>query len=137
LKNCAANRKELMTNRQKIVLEFEVKSSPTILYTYLTTPSGLSEWYADNVNVKGKIFTFYWDGDERASEMTSKAGSKVTYKWLDCNEEEFLSLEINEDEITGDIALVVTDFVNSDELDEAIMLWESQISLLRTALGAA
>ena len=117
-------------------MEFEVKSSPTILYTYLTTPSGLAEWYADNVNVKGKIFTFFWDGDERASEMSSKPGSKVFYHWLD-SKEEYLGLEISQDEITGDIALVVTDFVNSDELDETKMLWESQVSLLRAALGAA
>jgi hypothetical protein len=102
----------------------------------LITPSGLSEWYADDVNVKGKIFTFFWDGDERASEMSSKAGIRVNFQWLD-SKDEYLCLEISQDEITGDIALVVTDFVNSDELDEARMLWDSQISLLKAALGAA
>ena len=126
-----------MTKRKKINMEFEIKSSPNILFNYISSPSGLSEWFADDVNVKNKTYTFFWDGEEISAEIIKKInGKNVRFKWEDTDEDEYFEMEVKQDELTNDIALVVTDFVNEDEVEETEMLWESQINDLRTAIGA-
>lgn len=126
-----------MAKREKLVLEFEIKSSPNILYNYLSTPSGLVEWFCDDVNIKGKQYKFIWEGEESPAEVLRKVNGKlVRYQWVDGDEEEYFEFEIKKDELTGDIALVITDFVDEDEAEEIELLWESQIQDLRGALGA-
>lgn len=123
--------------RVKLELEFVVKSSPNILFNYISTPSGLVEWFADDVNVKGKKYTFYWDGDENVAELVKKINGKyVRFKWLNAAEEEYFEMEIQKDELTNDIALIVTDWADEDEAEEISLLWESQVQDLRNALGA-
>jgi hypothetical protein len=45
-------------------------------------------------------------------------------------------MEIQKDELTNDIALIVTDWSDKDEAEEIQLLWESQVQDLRNALGA-
>jgi len=40
------------------------------------------------------------------------------------------------DEITKDVSLFITDFAEDDEVDEAKMLWENQVSDLKQVLGS-
>jgi len=78
-----------MSNKIKYELEFTVKSSANLLYKYIATPSGLSEWFADNVNSRGEIFTFIWDGEEeQAKLLTKKLNQFVKFKWADDEETE-------------------------------------------------
>ncbi|HRS40225.1 MAG TPA: START-like domain-containing protein, partial [Bacteroidia bacterium] len=51
--------------KQKYTLEFEIKSSPKILFNYLSTASGLEEWFADKVNIREGDYMFQWDGTEQ------------------------------------------------------------------------
>src|ERR1043165_4487022 len=92
-------------------LEFPLNSSPQLLYQYISTPSGLSEWFADNVNSRGEIFTFIWnDTEERARLTSKKTGEKVKYRWVDEHNNDtdlFFELRILEDEITKDVSLLV------------------------------
>ena len=114
-----------------------IKSSPNILFNYISTPSGLLEWFADDVNVKGKRYTFIWDGEETNAELLKRVNGKyVRFQWEDSQEDEFFEMEIKKDELTGDIALMVTDYTDEDEAEEISMLWESQVQDLRNALGA-
>ncbi len=123
--------------RVKLELEFVVKSSPNILFNYISTPSGLVEWFADDVNVKGKKYTFFWDGDENVAELVKKVNGKyIRFKWDDNPEDEYFEMEIQKDELTNDIALIVTDWADEDEQEEISLLWESQVQDLRNALGA-
>lgn len=125
-----------MAKREKLVMEFLVRSSPNILYNYISTPSGLLEWFADDVNVKGKIYKFIWEGDETPAELIRKVNGKVIrFRWLDAAEDEYFEMEIQKDELTGDIALVVTDWSDEDEIEENQLLWESQVQDLRNTLG--
>ncbi len=126
-----------MSKRKKITLEYEIKSSPNILYNYISTPSGLSEWFADDVNVKSKYLTFIWEEEEKTAEVLKKInGKNIRLKWDDSDEEEYFEMEIKQDEITGDIALVIVDYIDEGEEEETEMLWESQVNHLRTAIGA-
>jgi len=127
-----------MASRQKQVLEFEIRSSPAILFNYISTPSGLVEWFADDVNItKGKTYTFIWDGEESTAELVKKVpGKYVRWHWEDSEDGEYFEFEIKKDELTGDIALVITDWCEEDDLEETELLWESQVQDLKGALGA-
>lgn len=132
----------LMDDRVKFEIEFPIQASPQLLYQYISTPSGLSEWYSDNVNSRGELFTFIWDdSEEEAKLLSKKAGERVKFKWLDDDEddkESYFEIRIQVDGITKDVSLMITDFADDDdEADEAKMLWENQISSLKQVLGSA
>lgn len=125
--------------RKKLELEFVIKSSPTILFQYISTPSGLVEWFCDDVNIKGsKRYFFFWDGESNEAELMKRVNGKyIKFRWTHAEPEEYFQFEITKDELTGDIGLVITDFVDEDESEEMSMLWESQVNELKHALGLA
>ncbi len=129
-----------MEVKVKYELEFPIHASPSLLFQYISTPSGLSEWFADNVNSRGELFTFFWDDSEEKAKLISKrSGEKVKFRWLDEHDEEseyFFELRIQEDEITKDVSILVTDFSEEDEMDESKLLWENQIADLKHVLGS-
>jgi uncharacterized protein YndB with AHSA1/START domain len=133
--------KTLMDDKIKFDIEFPIHASPQLLYQYISTPSGLSEWFSDNVNSRGELFTFIWDdSEEQAKLLNKKSGERVKFRWLEDEEDElttYFEIRIQVDEITKDVSLIVTDFADEDELDEAKMLWENQISSLKQVLGSA
>jgi len=125
-----------MTDKTKIQLEFVLNCSPKVLFNWLSTASGLSEWFADDVKVKGKKFTFVWEGSEQTAEMTlHKENKLVRYSWL--NEEDcYFEFRINQDELTGDVSLIIIDFAEEDEIEETNDLWNSQVADLKHMLGS-
>jgi uncharacterized protein YndB with AHSA1/START domain len=129
-----------MNTKVKYELEFQLNSSPQLLFQYVSTPSGLSEWFADNVNSRGEFFTFIWDDSEEKARLTSrKSDDKVKFRWLDVDNKDtdyYFELRILEDEITKDVSLMVTDFAFEEDLDEVKLLWESQISDLKHVIGS-
>lgn len=122
----------------KFELEFPIHASPTMLYQYFSTPSGLAEWFADNVNSRGVLYTFIWDESEEVAKLLlDKNGERTRYKWVeDESEETYFEFKIQIDAITKDVSLIITDFADEDEMDEAKMLWESQIDELKHTIGA-
>lgn len=127
-----------MAGKEKYKMEFVVKSSPKLLYNFMATPSGLSEWFADNVNSRGKNFTFFWDGsEEEAILISKKAGEHIRFRWLDDEDDEaYFEFKLQKDDLTNDVSLIVTDFAYEDEVQEAKDLWESQINQLLHAIGS-
>jgi uncharacterized protein YndB with AHSA1/START domain len=128
-----------MDDKIKFELEFPIHASPQLLFQYISTPSGLSEWFADNVNSRGELFTFIWDdSEEQAKMLNKKSGERVKFKWLNGEEDSsYFEIRIEVDDITKDVSLMVTDFAEEDEIDETKMLWENQISDLKQVLGSA
>ena len=125
-----------MSDKIKFELEYPIQASPQLLYQYISTPSGLSEWFADNVNSRGELFTFIWDdSEEEAKLLTKKNGERAKFKWLDGNEDQsYFEIRIQVDGITKDVSLMVTDFAEDDEVEETKMLWDNQISDLEANL---
>ena len=121
-------------------IEFPINSSPQLLYQYISTPSGLSEWFADNVNSRGEFFTFIWnDSQEKARLASKKTGEKVKFKWVDESSKDteyFFELHILVDELTKDVSLMVVDFAEREEVGETKQLWENQISDLKHLIGS-
>ena len=129
-----------MDEKEKYEMEFVIQASPSLIYTYISTPSGLSEWFADNVNSRGELFTFIWDGSEEQAKLLSKKnGERVKFRWLSDDEEGdtcYFEIRIQVDEITKDVSLMVTDFAEDDEIEEGKMLWTNQIGSLKQDLGS-
>ncbi|XCF07445.1 START-like domain-containing protein [Tamlana crocina] len=130
-----------MDDKIKFDIEFPIHASPQLLYQYISTPSGLSEWFSDNVNSRGEMFTFIWDGsEEKAKLLNKKSGERVKFRWMEDVEDEqsyYFEIRIQVDEITKDVSLMITDYAEEDEIEEAKMLWENQISSLKQVLGSA
>ena len=129
-----------MAAKVKYELEFIIKSSPKLLFNYISTPSGLGEWFADNVNSRGEEFTFIWDdGEEYAKLINKKSNEKVRFRWINGEPEQddyYFEFEILVDEITKDVSLIIHDFSDENELEESKMLWDSLIADLKQVLGS-
>ncbi|MBJ10136.1 MAG: hypothetical protein CMP66_01575 [Flavobacteriales bacterium] len=122
----------------KYELEYPIHSSINILFDRLSTLSGLSEWFADDVNVNREgIYTFTWEGSEQQATLVSKKkNNHVRFKWLGSDEEYFEFL-IQVDELTNDISLIVTDFADDEEdKEDAVQLWDLQIDNLKKIIGS-
>jgi uncharacterized protein YndB with AHSA1/START domain len=128
-----------MEDKVKYEMEFPIQASPSLLYQYISTPSGLSEWYADNVNSRGELFTFIWDGSEETANLVSKKnGERIKFRWQDDEETSYyFEIRIQVDEITKDVSIMITDFAEEDEIEEGKMLWENMISDLKQILGSS
>ncbi|SHG40557.1 hypothetical protein SAMN05444483_11135 [Salegentibacter echinorum] len=129
-----------MEDKIKYEMEFPIQASPSLLYQYISTPSGLSEWYADNVNSRGELFTFIWEGsEEKAKLISKKSDERVKFRWVE--EEDtpyFFEIRIQVDDITKDVSIMITDFADDeDEVDEGKMLWDNMITDLKQVLGSA
>ncbi len=127
-----------MSDKLKYEMEFPIHVSPALLYQYISTPSGMSEWYADNVNSRGEFFTFIWsESEEQAKLLSKKNQERIKFRWLeDEGTEVFFELRIQVDEITKDVSLMITDFAEEDEIEEGKMLWENMVSELKQILGS-
>lgn len=126
-----------MSDKIKFEIEYVIQSSPQLLYQYLSTPSGLSEWFADNVNSRGEIFNFMWDGSEEEAKLIKKKSDEfIKFCWADTEDDSFFEMRIIVDEITKDVSLFITDFAEEDEVEEAKMLWTNQVSDLKQVLGS-
>ena len=127
-----------MASKNKFEIEFPIRSSLRILYNQISSPDGLSEWFADNVNISGKMYTFFWDGDEQEAELLSKKNNQgVKFRWLDEPADTYFELKLEVDGITQDISLIVTDFAeDEEEEEEGRLLWDKQIEKLRQSIGS-
>jgi uncharacterized protein YndB with AHSA1/START domain len=127
-----------MASKNKFQIEFTLHSSVKILYNQLSSPSGLSEWFADNVNFRGKNYTFFWDGDEQEAEMVNKKMNQhIKFRWIDEPEDTYFEFRIQVDEITRDVSLIITDFAEDEEdEEESKLLWEKQVEKLCQSIGS-
>ncbi|MBT3611735.1 MAG: SRPBCC domain-containing protein [Flavobacteriales bacterium] len=120
-------------------LEFPINSSVSILYKRLSTPSGLSEWFANDVIVKDKIFTFFWENSKQEAKLLkSRTDHFIRFKWEDNNtKDDYFEFLIQVDEMTSDVSLIITDFAeDKQDQEEQTSLWRKQISLLKITIGS-
>lgn len=123
--------------KKKYELEYSLNSSPIVLFNRLSTPSGLSEWFADDVNLRGTVFTFIWERSEQQAEVIQRKENKyIRFRWIDEEDDHsYFEFRLTQDEITGDVSLLITDFAHEEEKDDAIELWDTQIAELKHAIG--
>jgi len=125
-----------MENLEQINLEYSINTPPNILFYRLSNPSGLEEWFAKKVNFKDNIFTFKWEhSEQQAILIEKKANEFIKFRWLDLDEDTFFEFRIQKQELTGDVALKIIDFVENDEKDDIIAMWDEQVDGLKHTLG--
>ncbi|GAB5558024.1 MAG: START-like domain-containing protein [Schleiferiaceae bacterium] len=129
-----------MSDKIKYELEFPVKASPKMLFPFLSTPSGLSDWFCDDVNSRGERFTFFWgDSEETAKLVSKKAEKHIRFRWEEDEEEgnkAYFEFKIVVDDLTNDVSLIVTDHAEEDEIEESKLLWNSQVHELLHTIGS-
>ena len=126
-----------MPGKVRIDLEFPIHASPNFLFQYLSPPDSLGEWFAENVNSRGKNYPFIWnDAEEIAARIAYKSDVFVRFKWEeDDDEDTFFEFRIEVDDLTKDVSLLVVDFADEDEVEESKMFWENQIAELKHVIG--
>lgn len=123
-----------MSDKKEFTVEQTFRASPAILFKFLTTPSGLVQWFADHVDKTGDKYSFFWNGVEERAEVTMfNENELLKMQWED--EEEYILYRIDKSEVTGETILFVTDFAEEDEMDDQIQLWESQLEDLAKCMG--
>ena len=125
--------------KQKYRLEFEIKCSPKILYYYISTADGFEGWFAHKVEERSGDFIFHWEGSEGSARMVSRRENQlVKFRWLidGKRDENYFQFEIIQDDITSDVALIITDFTTEEEKEENILLWKSQAHALMHQIGS-
>ena len=123
--------------KKKFELEYAINSSPKVLFNRLSTPGGLAEWFADDVNLRGGIYTFIWEKSEQQAEVVQRKDNKyIRFRWVEEEDRDsYFEFRLNQDELTGDVSLMITDFAEDDETTDAVDLWDTQIAELKHVIG--
>lgn len=123
--------------KKKITIEYAVNGTTQSIFRAISTANGLSGWFADYVDIKGNIFVFFWNkAPQTAMLMTVKENSYIRFHWSD-EAEYFFEFRIIRHEFTDDNTLIITDFVDADEQNDAIELWNNQVEKLKRSIGCA
>jgi uncharacterized protein YndB with AHSA1/START domain len=128
-----------MAGKTQVQLEYVVNCSPKVLFNRLSTAAGLTEWFADDVRVKGNLYTFIWgDTSQSAEKKLHRENKMVRYEWVDNDDdsESYFEFVINQDDLTNDVSLTIIDFAEADEVKGMSNLWDTQISKLKHLLGS-
>ena len=134
--------KALTTKKKLFTADFEVHASVKMLYPYIQTAGGLSEWFADNVNINPeKIFTFMWDNEAHKAVMSAhRTNHFCKFEYLPETDEDkkdpsYFELRLEINELTQTTFIRVFDYSDFDDMDELHDLWESLIDRLRKVVG--
>lgn len=126
-----------MSKKQLFSLEFPVRSSPSILYEFLSTSNGLQEWFADKVDDKDNIFSFTWNGATEKAELVEKELDKfIRYHWLSAPKDEYFEFRIEKTEVSNQTILIIHDFAEKAEIKDQSQLWSYQVKDLLHRIGA-
>lgn len=126
-----------MAKRTKYLIEYPIKCSPSILYTFLSTPSGLGEWFAEKVKQKENTYMFEWEGSTEVAEMiAAEENEYVVFKWEWMKDDEYFEFRIEKSPVTNETILTVTDFAEKNDIGDQSLLWDAQIHDLKHRVGS-
>ena len=122
--------------------EFEINASKKMLYPYIFTASGLSQWMADDVTVnEDKVFNFKWEGEDHPAEMVAhRENSFVRFEFIPQDEEDdddpnFVEQRLEMNELTQSVFIAVTDYSDMNDEEESMDLWENLVESLKEIVG--
>lgn len=125
--------------KTKIFLEHVLRSkSRNTIWNMVGTPAGLAKWFADDVERQNNILTFRWGKHEERTARIKHCteGVSLKFHWNDDDASNtYVELRLEQDELTRDFVLAITDFADEDEADELADLWESQLETLFRSSG--
>ena len=129
-------------SKTKFQQEYEINASVNILYPYISDPDGLAQWFVDGVSVdKDNIYNFVWDGEDHfANKVSYKANKHVKFQFISKNttqnnDPNYLEFQLLKNEITETVYISITDYSETDDLEELNELWSCFIDNLRGLVG--
>ncbi|HSZ87454.1 MAG TPA: START-like domain-containing protein [Puia sp.] len=126
-----------MNKKQLFTLEYPVRCSPGILYEFLSSPSGLQEWFADKVDERDKVFSFSWNGStDKAEVLETELDKFIRFHWTNAPKEEFFEFRIEKSEVTNQTILIIKDFADKKDIKDQSLLWGSQVKDLFHRIGS-
>jgi hypothetical protein len=121
---------------EKYEIEYIFVVSPKLLYSYISNVAGLANWFAEKVEEKDHIITFYWEDSIQQAIITAKdEPDYVRFKWLDDTFDTYFEFRIDTDSIDNAVTLIITDFARPEEQADAKLLWNSSIKKLLRVIG--
>ena len=126
---------------EKFEGDFEIKASKKMLYPYISTASGLSQWFADDVNInEDKEFNFIYDEEDHKARMAShRLNQYVKFEFPDDMDEDghpsYVELHLEENEITQTVYLKVVDYSDFEDTEEQYELWQDLVHSLKEIVG--
>lgn len=125
------------SGRKRFTLEYIIRSSPAILFEFVSQPDSLAQWFSDVCDAQDDIFIFGWGADfQRARQVDLIEEESVRYHWEHGNKDEYFSFKVYKSEIANDTVLEITDFADPKEMKEQTFLWDKQVEDLKHAIGA-
>lgn len=123
--------------KQKYQLEFNMKKTPvSLLWSYISSASGLKEWFADAVEISGKNYTFYWEKQpHKATVISIRNEQSIRWRWDDEHSKAYVEMRIEIDDFNDTTMLTLTDFAETADMDDSKELWDTQIGRLQQMLG--
>lgn len=122
--------------------DFEINASTKMLYPYISTASGLAQWFADDVNIdEDSIYTFFWDGEEHKAKIVShRANLFIKFEFLPEEKEDeedpaYLELRLELNELTQTVFIKIIDYSSIEDQEELHDIWESLIEGLKEIVG--
>jgi len=126
----------------KFITEFELRSSPKVLFPYISTPSGLEQWFAEKVIVlPNQRFDFQWDGDSHIARQTGlRINKAVKFEFENTSEDDLdnnhLEMKLEVSDLTQTTFLRVTDYSANKDEAELISLWNGFMDNLKEIVGS-
>ena len=125
-------------NKSKFIGEYSINASRKMLFPYISTASGLSQWFADDVNItEDKVYTMLWDGEvNRARIISIKVNQHIKFEFEGEDDDDLNSIEIRLEmnELTQEVYIKITDYSDIDD-QEVSDLWEGLIHDLKEIVG--
>ncbi len=127
----------MASKKKSFTLEYVIKSSPAILYDFISTPAGLAQWFADKVDSNNSHWNFEWNGSEEEAELLeSHEPVFVKFRWTYQSKDEYFEMRIKISEVSRDTILCITDFAEANEMKDQSLLWDSTIKNLKHHIGS-
>ncbi|MDR7130216.1 uncharacterized protein YndB with AHSA1/START domain [Algoriphagus sp. 4150] len=128
--------------KNKFVADYQINASKKIVFHYLSTASGLEEWFADEVKItEDKNYIFNFDSEDHYARLASqRSNSHVKFEFYDPkNPDEpdhaFIEFKLEENDLTQTLFLKVIDYSDSYDDEELIAIWEGMIGRLKDIIG--
>lgn len=118
-------------------IDYELKNgSVSVLWKLISTPSGLSEWFAEDVEKNNDVFSFQWENTiQKAKVISISTNTAIRFHWEGEPEEYYFELRIDHSELTRGIVLSISDFAEPSEKKGNIELWNAQVETLTRRSG--
>ena len=127
----------------KFVADYQINTSRRIIYPYLSTASGLSQWFADDVTInEDKIYNFIYDGEDHfAKAVIMRNNHNVKFEFFEPDspdedkEKAYIEFRLDENELTQTFFLRVIDYSDVYNEEEQMSIWEGLIGTLKEIIG--